>query len=104
MEMDPNNADTVYIIPIESDEFRCTPEAKLRVYRTRDGGNSWEPLTNGLPQEDAFETILRDNLNADANNPTELYFVTRNGTRFGSTDCGYWWMLICEFLRRITSV
>ena len=104
MEIDPNNADTVFIIPIESDEFRCTPEAKLRVYRTRDGGDSWEPLTNGLPQEDAFETILRDNMNADANNPTGLYFGTRNGKLFGSTNGGDSWMMIREGLPSITCV
>ncbi|PYS75203.1 MAG: glycosyl hydrolase [Acidobacteria bacterium] len=104
MEIDPNNADTVFIIPIESDEFRCTPEAKLRVYRTRDGGSSWEPLTSGLPQEDAFETILRDNMKADANNPTGLYFGTRNGKLFGSTDGGDSWMMIREGLPPITCV
>ena len=104
IEIDPNNADTVFIIPIESDEFRCTPEAKLRVYRTRDGGNSWEPLTSGLPQADAFETILRDNMKADANNPTGLYFGTRNGKLFGSTDGGDSWMMIREGLPPITCV
>jgi len=84
MEMDPHDANTVYIIPIESDEFRCTPEAKLRVYRTKNAGESWEPLTEGLPQRDAFETILRDGMKADENNPTGLYFGTRNGKLFGS--------------------
>ena len=82
MEMDPHEANTVYIIPIESDEFRCTPEAKLRVYRTKDGGESWEPLTKGLPQEDAWETILRDNLSSDSHKPTGLYFGTRSGKSF----------------------
>lgn len=104
MEIDPNNADTVFIIPIESDEFRCTPEAKLRVYRTRDGGDSWEPLTSGLPQEDALETILRDNMKADANNPTGLYFGTRNGKLFGSANSGDSWTMIREGLPPITCV
>jgi photosystem II stability/assembly factor-like uncharacterized protein len=104
MEIDPNQADTVFIIPIESDEFRCTPEAKLRVYRTRDGGDSWEPLTGGLPQEDALETILRDNMKADANNPTGLYFGTRNGKLFGSANGGDAWTMIREGLPPITCV
>jgi photosystem II stability/assembly factor-like uncharacterized protein len=104
MEMDPADANTVYIIPIESDEFRCTPEAKLRVYRTRDSGISWEPLTNGLPQQDAFETILRDNLKADRKNPTGLYFGTRSGKLFGSTDAGGSWTMIREGLPPITCV
>jgi hypothetical protein len=104
MEMDPNDANTVYIIPIESDEFRCTPEAKLRVYRTKDGGDSWQPLTNGLPQEDAFETILRDNLKADRHSPTGLYFGTRSGKLFGSADAGESWTMIREGLPPITCV
>jgi len=104
MEMDPNDANTVYIIPIESDEFRCTPEAKLRVYRTKDGGGSWHALTNGLPQEDALETILRDNLDADSHSPTGLYFGTRNGKLFGSADAGESWTLIRDGLPPITCV
>jgi len=104
MEIDPNDGNTVYIIPIESDEFRCTPEAKLRVYRTQNGGESWQPLANGLPQEDAFETILRDNMKADRNSPTGLYFGTRNGKLFGSADGGESWTMIREGLPPITCV
>jgi photosystem II stability/assembly factor-like uncharacterized protein len=104
MEMDPHDPNTVYIIPIESDEFRCTPEAKLRVYRTTNGGESWEPLTKGLPQQDAFETILRDNMKADANDPTGLYFGTRNGKLFGSSDGGDSWTTVREGLPAITCV
>ena len=104
IEMDPNDANTVYIIPIESDEFRCTPEGKLRVYRTKNGGESWEPLTNGLPQEDALETILRDNLQADASKPTGLYFGTRSGKVYGSNNGGDSWTLIKDGLPPITCV
>ena len=104
MEINPHDANTVYIIPIESDEFRCTPEAKLRVYRTKSAGDSWEPLTEGLPQEDALETILRDNLKADANDPTGLYFGTRSGKLFGSKNGGDSWTMITEGLPAITCV
>ena len=104
MEIDPHDANTVYLIPIESDEFRCTPEAKLRVYRTKNAGESWEPLTEGLPQHDAFETILRDGMKADENNPTGLYFGTRNGKLFGSNNGGDSWMTISEGLPAITCV
>ena len=62
----PRDPDTAYIVPLESDEFRCTPEGKLRVYRTRDAGASWQAMTSGLPQKDAFETVLRDALAVDA--------------------------------------
>ncbi len=104
MEIDPHDPNTVYIIPIESDEFRCTPEAKLRVYRTRNAGESWEALTEGLPQNDAFETILRDSMKADANDPTGLYFGTRNGKLFGSKNGGDSWTAIREGLPAITCV
>jgi photosystem II stability/assembly factor-like uncharacterized protein len=104
MEIDPHAANTVYIIPIESDEFRCTPEGKLRVYRTKDGGDSWHPLTAGLPQEDALETILRDNLDADGNSPTGLYFGTRSGKVFGSNTGGDSWTLIKDGLPPVTCV
>ena len=104
MEIDPHEANSVYIIPIESDEFRCTPEAKLRVYRTKNAGDSWDPLTEGLPQEDALETILRDNLKADTNNPTDLYFGTRSGKLFGSKTGGDSWTMITEGLPAITCV
>ncbi|HVS83090.1 MAG TPA: hypothetical protein VHE60_15285 [Pyrinomonadaceae bacterium] len=104
MEIDPHDPNTVYIIPIESDEFRCTPEAKLRVYRTKNAGESWEPLTEGLPQHDAFETILRDGMKADGNKPTGLYFGTRNGKLFGSRNGGDSWTMINEGLPAITCV
>jgi photosystem II stability/assembly factor-like uncharacterized protein len=101
---DSNDAGTVYIVPIESDEFRCTPEAKLRVYRTRNAGASWEPLTNGLPQEDAFETILRDALAVDRQSPTGVYFGTRSGKLFGSHDAGASWTSIVDGLPPIVCV
>jgi photosystem II stability/assembly factor-like uncharacterized protein len=104
LEIDPHDANTVYIIPIESDEFRCTPEGKLRVYRTKNGGESWHALTDGLPQEDALETILRDNMDADVNNPTGLYFGTRSGKVFGSSNGGDSWTLIKDGLPPVTCV
>ena len=104
LEADPNRPDSAYIIPLESDEFRCTPEAKLRVYRTLNAGESWEPLSNGLPQENAFETVLRDGMSADSLNPTGIYFGTRNGKLFGSNDAGESWQTIAEGLPPIVCV
>ena len=104
MVVDPNDANTVYIVPLESDEFRCTPEAKLRVYRTRNAGDSWEALTAGLPQENAFETVLRDGMTADKANPSGIYFGTRNGKLFGSKDGGESWRTIEEGLPPIVCV
>ena len=104
MVMHPHDADTVYIVPIESDEFRCTPEGKLRVYRTRNAGASWEPLTRGLPQKDALETVLRDAMAADRLNPAGVYFGTRSGQLWGSSDGGASWRLIRSGLPPIVCV
>jgi photosystem II stability/assembly factor-like uncharacterized protein len=104
MEIDHNDPQTVYIVPLESDEFRCTPEAKLRVYRTRNAGESWEPLTKGLPQENAFETVLRDGMAGDTLSPTGLYFGTRNGKLFASNDAGESWSPVVEGLPPVVCV
>ncbi|MGI9078955.1 MAG: WD40/YVTN/BNR-like repeat-containing protein [Gemmatimonadaceae bacterium] len=104
MQMHPRELETVYIIPLESDEFRCVPEAKLRVYRTRNAGASWEPLASGLPQSGAFETVLRDSLTADSLDPAGIYFGTRNGRLFASADDGESWREIAEGLPSIVCV
>ncbi|HEX4605667.1 MAG TPA: exo-alpha-sialidase [Candidatus Angelobacter sp.] len=100
----PHDPDTVYIVPIESDEYRCTPEGKLRVYRTRNAGASWEPLTRGLPQKNAMETILRDSLSADTCEPAGIYFGTRSGKVYGSSDDGRSWQTIIEGLPPVVCV
>ncbi len=104
MAADPNHGDTVYIVPIESDGFRCTPEGKLRVYKTQDAGSSWRPLSNGLPQENAFETILRDGMATDLRDPAGIYFGTRNGKLFGSNDAGESWEMLADGLPAIVCV
>src|SRR5882672_10262470 len=104
MEVDPNDANSVYIVPLESDEFRCTPEGKLRLYRTQNAGESWEAVGNGLPQENAMETVLRDGLSADHLQPTGIYFGTRSGKLFGSTDSGESWSAILESLPPVVCV
>jgi photosystem II stability/assembly factor-like uncharacterized protein len=104
MQMHPNDPDTVYIVPLESDIFRCTPEAKLRVYRTTDAGASWEPLTEGLPQKNAYETVLRDAMTADSMEESGIYFGTRSGKLFGSTDDGATWREIADSLPPVVCV
>ena len=104
MQMHPHDPDTVYIVPLESDQFRCVPEAKMRVYRTRDAGASWEPLTKGLPQKDAYETVLRDALTADSLDPAGIFVGTRSGKLFGSADAGDSWQEIAGGLPSIACV
>jgi serine/threonine protein kinase len=104
MVMHPRDKDCVYIVPVESDEFRCTPEGRLRVYRTRNAGGSWEPLARGLPQKGAYETILRDSMAADILDPVGIYFGTRSGNLYASTDEGKTWERILERLPAIVCV
>jgi len=104
MAMHPQQQDTVYIVPLESDMFRCTPEAKLRVYRTTDAGQTWEALTGGLPQSDAYETVLRDCLATDSLDAAGVYFGTRSGKLFGSSDEGSTWNEIAGNLPPIVCV
>jgi photosystem II stability/assembly factor-like uncharacterized protein len=104
MATHPHDPNTVYIVPIESDQYRCTPEGKLRVYRTQNAGESWEPLTRGLPQKNAMETILRDSLATDTCDPAGVYFGTRSGKVYGSSDDGNSWQAIIEGLPSVVCV
>jgi hypothetical protein len=104
MAVHPHDADTAYIVPLESDEFRCTPEGRLRVYRTRDAGKSWQPLTRGLPQKDALETVLRDALATDSLQKAGVYFGTRSGKLFASRDAGNSWTKIADGLPPVVCV
>jgi photosystem II stability/assembly factor-like uncharacterized protein len=104
MATHPHEPDTAYIVPIESDAFRCTPEGRLRVYRTRDAGKSWQPLTRGLPQKDALETVLRDALATDSLPKAGVYFGTRSGKLFASRDSGTSWTKVADGLPPIVCV
>ena len=104
MEMHPHEPDTAYIVPLESDEFRCCPEGKLRVYRTNDAGASWEPMTDGLPQANAYETVLRDALTTDSFEPAGVYFGTRSGKVFASSNDGESWREIADGLPQVVCV
>jgi photosystem II stability/assembly factor-like uncharacterized protein len=104
MVVHPHEPESVYILPLESDQFRCVPEAKLRVYRSRNGGRSWEALTRGLPQAQAFETVLRDGMATDWLDPAGIYFGTRSGKVYGSANGGASWNLIAGGLPPITCV
>jgi serine/threonine protein kinase len=102
--MHPKNPDCVYVAPVESDEFRCACDGRLRIYRSRNAGASWEPLMRGLPQKRAYETILRDAMAADSFDPAGIYFGTRSGQLFGSRDEGKTWQKILEGLPSVVCV
>lgn len=98
---DPNRA---FVIPLTADTDRVTPEGRLRVYETRDRGATWRALTNGLPQEGAYFTILRQAFCSDGQNPLGLYFGTQSGHVFGSADGGETWHTLAENLPPIVAV
>src|SRR5581483_5013471 len=102
--MHPRNPDCVFIVPVESDEFRCAVNGRLRVYRSRNAGASWEALSRGLPQKGAYETVLRDAITADACDPVGIYFGTRSGQLFGSRDEGKTWHKILDGLPSVVCV
>jgi photosystem II stability/assembly factor-like uncharacterized protein len=95
---DPNNPGTAFVLPLTGDFFRCTPDGHFRVYRTTDGGDSWQALDKGLPQENAWLTVLRDGFAADALNPAGLYVGTRTGDVFASPDAGDSWRELARHL------
>jgi hypothetical protein len=104
LAVDPGDADVAYVIPEESSHMRTTVDGRLRVFRTTDAGASWQPLTDGLPQEHAYVSILRDAMGSDTMQPVGLYFGTSSGHLFASADGGESWRLVAGFLPRILSV
>ncbi|MGQ0813873.1 MAG: WD40/YVTN/BNR-like repeat-containing protein [Gemmatimonadota bacterium] len=104
LAIDAHDPDTVFVIPEESSDMRSTIDGKLRVYRSHDAGESWQPLTRGLPQENAYVSILREAMTADGMDPCGVYFGTSSGHLFASNDCGESWTMIAGFLPRILSV
>jgi photosystem II stability/assembly factor-like uncharacterized protein len=96
--------DTVYVVPIKSDSEHYPPDGKLRVYRSRTGGNEWEALTEGLPQRDCYVNVLRDAMAVDALDSCGVYFGTTGGQVYGSADAGDNWAPIVRDLPAVLSV
>ncbi|MFN8482390.1 MAG: sialidase family protein [Anaerolineae bacterium] len=96
--------ETVYVVPIKSDSEHYPPEGKLRVYRSRAGGNEWEALTNGLPQSNCFVNVLRDAMSVDTLDACGIYFGTTGGQVYVSTDAGDTWTSIVHDLPSVMSV
>ncbi len=96
--------DTVYVVPILSDSLHYPPEGKLRVFRSRVGGNEWEALTKGLPQRDCYVNVLRGAMSVDTLDPCGVYFGTSGGQVYASADSGDSWTPIVRDLPGVLSV
>ena len=96
--------ETIYVVPIKSDSEHYPPEGKLRVYRSRNGGEEWEPLTRGLPQSDCYVNILREAMSVDDLDSCGIYFGTTGGQVYASADGGDSWEAIARDLPSVLSV
>jgi photosystem II stability/assembly factor-like uncharacterized protein len=104
IDVHAHEPDTIYVVPIKSDSEHYPPDGKLRVYRSRTGGNEWEALTTGLPQEDCYVNVLRDSMAVDALDPCGIYFGTTGGQVYGSANGGDSWTPIVRDLPPVLSV
>jgi hypothetical protein len=104
IEVHAHEPNTVYVVPIKSDSEHYPPEGKLRVYRSRSGGDEWEPLTKGLPQENCYVNVLRDAMSVDSLDKCGVYFGTTGGQVYLSADSGDNWTPIVRDLPPVVSV
>jgi photosystem II stability/assembly factor-like uncharacterized protein len=104
IDVHAHEPDTIYVVPIKSDSEHFPPDGKLRVYRSRSGGNEWEALTKGLPQRDCYVNVLRDAMAVDALDSCGVYFGTTGGQVYGSNDAGDSWNAIVRDLPAVLSV
>jgi photosystem II stability/assembly factor-like uncharacterized protein len=104
IDVHAHEPDTVYVIPIKSDSEHYVPDGKLRVYRSKTGGNEWEPLTRGLPQEHCYVNVLRDAMAVDSLDQCGIYFGTTGGQVYVSPDGGDTWSAIVRDLPAVLSV
>ncbi|MBI3807756.1 MAG: exo-alpha-sialidase [Nitrospirae bacterium] len=104
IDVHAHEPETVYVVPIKSDSEHFPPDGKLRVYRSRTGGNEWEALTNGLPQRDCYVNVLRDAMAVDSLDPCGIYFGTSGGQVYSSANAGDSWTPIVRDLPAVLSV
>jgi BNR/Asp-box repeat protein len=104
IDVHAHEPNTIYVVPIKSDAEHFPPDGKLRVYRSRTGGNEWEALTKGLPQSDCYVNVLRDAMAVDSLDQCGVYFGTTGGQVYASADAGDSWAPIVRDLPAVVSV
>jgi photosystem II stability/assembly factor-like uncharacterized protein len=104
IDVHAHEPETVYVVPIKSDSEHFVPDGKLRVFRSRAGGNEWEPLSKGLPDRDCYVNVLRDAMAVDTLDECGVYFGTSGGQVYASADAGDSWNAIVRDLPPVLSV
>jgi photosystem II stability/assembly factor-like uncharacterized protein len=104
IDVHAHEPETIYVVPIKSDSEHFPLDGKLQVYRSRTGGNDWEPLTKGLPQKDCYVNILRDAMSVDTLQPCGIYLGTTGGQVYASPDSGNTWKAVVHDLPAVLSV
>jgi len=104
IDVHTHEPETIYVVPIKSDSHHFPPDGRLRVYRSRSGGNEWEALTKGLPQRDCYVNVLRDAMSVDSLDSCGIYFGTTGGQVYASADAGDSWTAIVHDLPAVVSV
>ena len=104
IDVHAHEPETIYVVPIKSDSEHFMLEGKLRVYRSRKGGNEWEALTKGLPQANCYVNVLRDAMTVDSLDKCGIYFGTTGGQVYGSADAGDTWTPIVHDFPSVLSV
>jgi BNR/Asp-box repeat. len=104
IDVHAHDPETIYVVPIKSDSEHYPPDGKLRVYRSRTGGNEWEELTKGLPQKNCYVNVLRDAMSVDSLDPCGIYFGTTGGQVYASANAGDSWEPIVRDLPAVLSV
>jgi hypothetical protein len=104
IDVHAHEPETIYVVPIKSDSEHFPPDGKLRVYRSRTGGNDWEALTKGLPQENCYVNVFRDAMCVDQLDPCGIYFGTTGGQVYGSANGGDSWQAIVRDFPAVLSV
>ena len=104
IDVHAHEPETIYVVPIKSDSEHVPPDGKLRVYRSRTGGNEWEALTDGLPQDHCYVNVLREGMCVDTLDECGIYFGTTGGAVYCSPDGGDHWSAIHEHFPSVLSV
>ncbi len=104
IDVHAHEPETIYVVPIKSDSEHYPPEGRLRVYRSRSGGNEWEALSRGLPQQNCYVDVLRDAMSVDRLEPCGVYFGTTGGQVYASADAGDSWTAVAHDLPGVLSV